>query len=187
MVYRSWLWVPMVALVSACSGGGQAVSNQTGSAASDTAIGSNKAAIADPTNGQSASDVPTQNRAKPAASREDGNPPPLASIGLTKGVYAQVQGPHGTPECPPPLAVVAIFDGTGFGSRNSADCTFDPVSHDGAIWTGTQHCTDPASKTAQNEAWKIRIDSPTRYTRLEPSGPVHYALCPAERLSDWGG
>jgi len=176
MVYRCWLWVPMVALISACSGGGQAASNQSESAASDTAIAD-----------RSASDAPAQNHATPAASGTAASPPSLADIGLKKGVYSQVQGANGTPDCPPALAVVAIFDGTGFGSRNSADCSFAPVSRDGAIWTGTQHCTDPASKTAQNEAWKIRVDSPTRYTRLEPSGPVHFALCPAEKLSSWIG
>ena len=183
MVYRSWLWVPMVALVSACSGAGQTPTNQTGTAASNSATTGTATSVAETSGNQA---TPKADAA-PGNSSTGATPPSLADIGLKKGVYSQVSGEQGVPDCPPALAVVATFDGKGFGSRNSADCRFDPVSRDGAIWKGTQHCTDPASKTAQNEAWKIRIDSPTRYTRLEPSGPVHYALCPAERLSDWGG
>ncbi|GGO99308.1 hypothetical protein [Stakelama pacifica] len=175
MNYRIAVGLPFLALLSACGGSGE-VSSGNAEAPNQSAVLLN--ATSDPRNEAERSDA-----AEDAGSA--GTAPRLSEIALKKGVYAQVERADGTPQCPPALAVVAVFDGKGFDSRNSADCTFVPLSREDSIWSGTQTCTDPASRSQQMEQWTVKVDSATRYTRIGSTGRIHYALCPDEKLSDW--
>ncbi|MDR7100956.1 hypothetical protein [Croceicoccus sp. BE223] len=122
--------------------------------------------------------------ASPNSEAPSSTPQPLSvrDLGLTSGVYAA----SGT-TCPPAMASLATFDGSGFGSRNMTRCAFSPQKRAGQTFTGTQTCTDSYSKERVSEDMTITVAGPTRFTQSNKWGERTFDLCPDERLSDWTG
>ena len=116
------------------------------------------------------SDPDTTTSAAPAA---------VPDYGLTRGVYS-------SDSCPPALASVTTFDGAGFNTRNTVDCTFTPNSQDGAIYAGEQSCLDSYSKEELVERITIEVLDVARFVRTDAAnGSRAYRLCPEEDLADW--
>lgn len=111
-------------------------------------------------------------------------PEPLSvrDLGLTSGVYAASGS-----TCPPAMASLATFDGSGFGSRNMTRCSFSPQKRAGQTFTGTQTCTDSYTKEPVSEHLTITVAGPTRFTQSNKWAEASFDLCPDERLADWTG
>ena len=128
--------------------------------------------------------------AAPSASPSDAASPDVPAapqlsvrdLGLTVGVYAASGS-----TCPPAMAGLATFDGSGFGSRNATRCTFSPESREGQTFTGTQTCIDSYSKQPVTEDLTITVASTSRFTQENKWGRATFDLCPGEKLADWTG
>ena len=163
------LGLPLVAILGACGSDAPLATHTAGAASAPAAPPS-----------------PVVDTSSPPAPPEQTSPR-LVDLPLKPGVYALV-GDDGNPAaCPPPLAALATFDGQGFGGRNSTDCRFVPEARNGNIWSGQQTCTDTYSKQPRTEDLSITVDSPARFTRVDPYGRATFALCPDEKLRDWEG
>ncbi|RPF72500.1 hypothetical protein [Aurantiacibacter spongiae] len=102
----------------------------------------------------------------------------IGDYGISKGVYS-------SDRCPPALASLKTFDGTGFNSRNSVDCRFTHTSREGDTYRGSQTCTDTYSNDERTDDLALTVRSRTRFTLTDEYGTQTYDLCPDERLADW--
>lgn len=104
----------------------------------------------------------------------------VRDLGLTVGVYAASGS-----TCPPAMAGLATFDGSGFGGRSATQCSFSPRHRNGQTFKGTQTCTDSYSKKRVTEDLTITVASTRRFTQENARGRSTFDLCPGEDLSDW--
>ena len=106
-------------------------------------------------------------------------PAAVPDYGLTRGVYS-------SDSCPPALASVTTFDGAGFNTRNTVDCTFTPTAQDGSRYSGEQSCLDSYSKEELVDRITIEVQDAARFVRTDAAnGSRAYRLCPDEDLADW--